>query len=142
MLLNLFKQIFTILFLLFIKTSQSYQNNSSRQFSLSINLYNNNYFSLDDPKIHKNIHSIDSDMIIDCNNHTVNLGDFYVGTSKSSYKDLRYKSNTQTKNGFIFCRKVIGINIDYYEYEINSVKCKDLLTVKIDPVELLNVVWI
>jgi hypothetical protein len=125
---------------LFLATGQQY--NSSKQFSLSVNLYDNNYFSLDDPKIHKNIYSIDSYMIIDCNNHTVNLGDFYIGTSRSTYKDLRYKANSRTKDGFIFSRKVIGINIDEYEYEIDFVRCWDLLTVNVDPVELLKVSWI
>jgi len=136
---KLFNQLLIILNL-FLATSQQY--NSSKQFSLSVNLYDNNYFSLDDPNIHKNIYSIDSDMIIDCNNHTINLGDFYIGTSRSTYKDLRYKANSRTKDGFIFSRKVIGINIDGYEYEIDSIKCWDLLTVKVDPIALLKVVWI
>jgi hypothetical protein len=134
----LFKKILFILNLLLVN-SQEY--NSSKQFSLSVNLFDNNYFSLDDPKIHKNIYSIDYDTIIDCNNHTVNLGDFYIGTSKSTYKDLRYKANSRTKDGFMFTRKVIGIDIDY-EYEIDFIRCWNLLTVKIDPVELLKVAWI
>jgi len=120
----------------------SLQNNSSRPFSLSVNLFDNNYFSLDDPKISMNIHSIDSDTIMDCNNHTVNLGDFYIGTSKSTYKDLRYNANSRTKDGFIFSRKVIGIDIDGYEYEIDSIRCWNLLTIKIDPIKLLKVSWI
>jgi len=120
----------------------SLQKNSSKPFSLSVNLFDNNYFSLDDPKISKNIHSIDSDTIMDCNNHTVNLGDFYIGTSKSTYKDLRYYANSRTKDGFIFSRKVIGIDIDGYEYEIDSIRCWNLLTVNIDPTKLLKVSWI
>jgi len=130
---------FLIILNLFLVTSQQY--NSSKQFSLSVNLFDNNYFSLDDPKIHKNIYSIDYDTIIDCNNHTVNLGDFYVGTSRSLYKNLKYQANSRTKDGFIFSRKVIGIDIDY-EYEIDSIRCWNLLTVKIDPIELLKVAWI
>ena len=141
MLYKIFTKFFIILNIIFITTSENL-NNSSKQFSLTVNLFDNNYFSLDDPKIHENIYSIDSDTIMDCNNHTINLGDFYIGTSKSTYKDLRYKANTRTKDGFIFSRKVIGIDIDNYKYEIDSKKCWNLLTVKIDPIEVLKVIWI
>ena len=105
---KIFIKLFIILNMFFRSTSQNL-NNSSKQFSLSVNLFDSNYFSLDDPKIHKNIYSIDYDTITDCNNHTVNIGDFYIGTSRSTYKDLRYKANSRTKDGFIFIRKVIGI---------------------------------
>ena len=135
----LFKKIFFMLNFLLVN-SQEY--NKSKQFSLSVNLFDNNYFSLDNPKISENIYSIDYDTITDCNNHTVNLGDFYVGTSRSLYKNLKYQANSRTKDGFIFTRKVIGIDIDGYEYEIDSIRCWNLLTVKIDPIELLRVAWI
>ena len=138
---KIFIKLFIILNMFFRSTSQNL-NNSSKQFSLSVNLFDSNYFSLDDPKIHKNIYSIDYDTITDCNIHTVTIGDFYIGTSRSTYKDLRYKANTRTKDGFIFSRKVIGIDIDNYKYEIDSKKCWNLLTVKIDPIEVLKVIWI
>jgi hypothetical protein len=139
------KSIFSKLLIILISISNTTSekiNNSSKQFSLSVNLFDNNYFSLDDPKISENIYSIDYDTIVDCNNHTVNLGDFYVGTSRSIYKGLKYQANSRTKDGFIFSRKVIGIDIDGYEYEIDSIRCWNLLTVKIDPVQLLKVAWI
>ena len=56
MLYKIFTKFFIILNIIFITTSENL-NNSSKQFSLTVNLFDNNYFSLDDPKIHENIYS-------------------------------------------------------------------------------------
>jgi len=66
------------------------------------------YFSLDDASIAKNVELIDLQYIVDCNAHTVNVGDYYIGTSESKHKNIMSQANNGAMVGFIFSRQVIA----------------------------------
>jgi hypothetical protein len=86
-------------------TYESLSNQALYNTSTVTTFFNNNYYSLDNPVVSENIESIDINYIIDCNiNNNINVGDYYVGSSKSSHKDIKSYSNHGSTKGFIFSR--------------------------------------
>jgi hypothetical protein len=97
-------------------------------------LFDNAYFSLDDSHIEVNIINIDYDFIIDCNNYSVSVDDYYVGTSESKHKDIKSNSNNNAKKGFIFSRQVINVEPVY----INNIQCNNVTTVIVHPLLIMD----
>jgi len=91
----------------------------------------NNYFSLDDLTISKNIQSIDAVSLIDCGVRVVSRGDYYIGTDASPHADVLLQSNQGSKVGFIFSRQVVGAK------ELTS-GCKRVLTTIVHPLQIMD----
>lgn len=94
---------------------------------------NNNYFSLDDPSVSKNVQSIDASFLIDCGDTNVRVGDYYVGTSRSPHSDIHLHSNQGSQIGFIFSRQVVGVA----KLE-RAAGCKRVLTSIVHPLEIMD----
>jgi len=92
---------------------------------------NNNYFSLDDPSVSKNIQSIDAAFLIDCGDASVRVGDYYVGTSTSPHSDIHMHSNQGSQIGFIFSRQVVGV-------KEQTGGCKRVLTAVVHPLQIMD----
>jgi hypothetical protein len=91
----------------------------------------NNYISLDDPSVSKNIQTIEPVSLIDCNNHLIQIGDYYIGTSHSTHNDVMLYSNQGSKVGFIFSRQVVGVK------ELSG-GCKRVITMVVHPLQIMN----
>jgi len=91
----------------------------------------NNYFSLDDLAISKNIQTIEPAFLIDCNKHIVYSGDYYIGTDASHHADVLLQSNQGSKVGFIFSRQVVGVK------ELTG-SCKRVLTSIVHPLQIMD----
>ena len=113
----------------------NYENISSQAFhttTVKTTLFpGNNYFSLDDTMISKNIQSIDTVFLIDCNMHNISIGDYYIGTDASAHIDVLLHSNQGSKSGFIFSRQVVGVK------DIGNV-CKNVLTSIVHPLQIMD----
>jgi hypothetical protein len=92
-----------------------------------------NYFSLDDDFISKNIESITPDYIIDCNKKDIKIGDYYIGTSSSTHKDVSTQANHKGKKGFVFCRQVTSVRKN------TKNKCKRVITRIVHPMQIANI---
>jgi len=91
----------------------------------------NNYFSLDDLAISRNIQSIEPAFLIDCGVHVVRSGDYYIGTDASRHGDVALHSNQGSKVGFIFSRQVVGVK------ELSG-SCKRVLTSIVHPLQIMD----
>jgi len=113
----------------------NYENISSQAFhttTVRTTLFPlSNYFSLDDIMISKNIQSIDTVFLIDCNMHNISIGDYYIGTDASTHVDVLLHSNQGSKSGFIFSRQVVGVK------DIGNV-CKNVLTSIVHPLQIMD----
>jgi hypothetical protein len=98
-------------------------------------LPNKHYFSLDTPRILKNIQSIGEDYIVHCNSNDVRVGDYYIGTSNSEHTDVKTHSNNGVKQGFTFSREVTSINDSNI---INGSRCRRMETALVHPLQIMN----
>lgn len=113
----------------------NYENISSQAFhttTVKTTLFPlNNYFSLDDAMISKNIQSIDTVFLIDCNMHNISIGDYYIGTDASTHADIMLNSNEGSTVGFIFSRQVVKVK------NLSDV-CKYVLTSIVHPLQIMD----
>jgi hypothetical protein len=91
----------------------------------------NNYFSLDNSLIAKNVTSLDAVSLVDCGSYTVRIGDYYIGTDASNHSDIALHSNQGSKVGFIFSRQVIRVK------QLSN-SCKHVLTAVVHPLQLMD----
>jgi hypothetical protein len=91
----------------------------------------NNYFSLDESEISRNVQSIEPAFLIDCGAHVVRPGDYYIGTDASTHGDVALHSNQGSKVGFIFSRQVVGVK------ELSG-SCKRVLTSIVHPLQIMD----
>ena len=94
------------------------------------------YFSLDIPRVLKNIHSIGTDYIVHCNSNDVRVGDYYIGTSDSEHADVKTHSNNGIQQGFIFSREVV--HIDETNIINGSSDCRRMETKVVHPLQIMN----
>ena len=110
-------------------SSQAFHKTTTRTILFS----ENNYFSLDNATISKNIQSIDAVSVIDCNTHLIQVGDYYIGTSETGRDDVLLHSNHGSKVGFIFSRQVVAVKALR-----NEIECRRVLTRIVHPIQIMN----
>ena len=115
-----------------IKSYETLSNQALHKTTTTIDLLpKKRYFSLDIPRVLKNIHSIGTDYIVHCNSNDVRVGDYYIGTSDSEHADVKTHSNNGVQRGFIFSREVTHINV-------NGSDCRRMETKLVHPLQIMN----